>query len=441
MELLELIRSERAAINFARAKKSYISKDTLTGKITFHEIEHFVGITDVGSPRGHTEVNIGNSIDISDEIDFSAQKEEEAMRKEILKKDNVTATGDGRYRYQKMQNGTRYDIKERDPKLFLKKMSELKKALKDNKDIKAKVINPKAKYILVGECKKYVALYKGNNDDGGKHKRKLEGAIVNHMAGLTKDARAYTQDDMQKFRNGLSEFKKVDKMCMLILKPVFDNLVLRRVIPMSPLTGTKSKAKKQGKRSWIHINDQKTILDNIFNPATDEIRRYIKKVGDFILFCFLSGCRDEEGVKYITPFWSKGLIHIDGTKTDNATRYVKMSSKACEYFRARWDTFCSNSKDPHYYSKNTTKLLAKLGISGKSLHCARHSFCTNLDKLGVAEEERQYFMGHSDKEQTRGYTTFDPTVDKDDILAVWGDWYPTDFVLKSVLSNVTKNDK
>ncbi|MCL2846372.1 MAG: tyrosine-type recombinase/integrase [Firmicutes bacterium] len=380
----------------------------------------------------------------------SKTKEEEHMQKlieKILATKNCCIKHDGRFRWQKMINRTRFEIIDTDPKRFLKRVSELKRQLKQNATTQPQkpktdpVQYEQTKYILFDECKKYVELYKGDNDSNGKHQDKLLGVVNNHMANLTKDIRDYTQDDMQNFRNGLSKYKKVDKQCMLVLKPVFDNAVLKRLIPISPLTGTKSKAQKSDKRDWIHTNDQKKIFDNILNPSTPKIARHVKKLGNEWLFYFVSGCRDEEALN-ITPFWDKNIIFIGGTKTDNAPRYVKLSPYASHYFKARWGTMWKRSNDPHYYSKNTTPFLKDLGINGKSLHNIRHSFSTNIFYLGATEAEHRYMMGHSDIKMTKNvYTKFDPTVDKDDILAVWGEWYPENFVLKPVLNNIPKVDQ
>lgn len=353
------------------------------------------------------------------------------MREKIIEMKNVTVSSDGRYRWQKMQNGKRYDIKERNPKVFLEKVRELKKALKDNKEIATAKPKIKDRYILVNECKKYLDLYKD-----GEHKAKLLGIWKNHMQGLTKDVREYLPDDMQKYRNGLSEYKKVDKQVILILNPVFNNFVARRIIPINPLTGTKSKASKSDKREWIHIAKQRIILENLFDKAKC-------KIGNELLFYFLTGSRCEEA-QFVTPHWGKGIIFIDGTKTDNAPRYVKLSQRACNYFKTHWANMFKCQ--PHYYSKNTTKFLRSIGIEDKSLHCIRHSFSTNMFYLGATEAEHMNAMGHSDIKMTKNvYTKFDPTVNKDDILAVWQNWYPTDFdmstVLKVVLNEVPKTVK
>jgi integrase len=382
-------------------------------------------------------VLIDNLITKTNENDFSNSKlkEDEKYMRKIIEMKNCCKLSDGRYRFQKMQNGKRYEIKERDPKAFIQKVQEIKKALKDNKEIKHKHI---VKYRLVDECKKYLELYKD-----GEHKGKLLGVWKNHMQGLVRDIREYLPDDIQQFRNGFSGFKKVDKQVILILNPVFNNFVARRIIPINPLTGTKSKAIKSDKREWIHIDDQKTIIDNIFNPSTPTIKRHVDKLGDEWLFYFVSSCRDEEALN-VTPFWDKGIIHINGTKTDNAPRYIKLSPYACDYFASRWDNMWKRSQDPHYYSKNTPKFLKALGIQGKSLHNFRHSFSTNIFYLGATEDQHQYAMGHSDIKFTKKvYTKYDPTVNKQDILNVWGEWYPTDFdmsnVLKLGLNHVPKN--
>jgi len=360
-------------------------------------------------------------------------KEDEKLLKRIKEMKNCSIVYYGenkqyrRFRFQKTQNGKKHEFAESDPKIFLERVAEMRKMLKQNIDIT--IIKPKQKfkYILYDECRNYVELYKGDNDDDGKHKRKLLGVCENHLKCLTKDIREYTQDDMQKFRNGLSDYKKVDKQCMLILKPVLENAVLNRLIPMSPLTNTKSKAQKSEKREWIHISDQRTILDNLFDKKKC-------KIGDELLFYFLTGCRREEA--FLTTInWDKGIVFINGTKSGNADRYIRLSPKAVAYFKPRWENMFRYKE--HYYSKNTTPFLKSLGICDKSLHSIRHSFSTNIFYLEVTEDQHQYSMGHHDIAFTKKiYTKYDPTVDKCDIIDVWSDWYPADFVLKSVLNNV-----
>jgi len=382
-------------------------------------------LTPVMLNLGCDKAYIENCINSATIFSFKSEKteeEKENMRK-ITQIKNCSIKKDGRYRWQKMIDGKRYEIVDSDAKVFLSRLAKIKKQLKQIKDIQTS--RKRAKFILFDECIKFVQLYKGN----AEHGQKLLGVVKNHMSCLNKDIREYTQDDMQIFRNKLSAYKKVDKQCMLVLKPVFNNAVLKGLIKMSPIEGTKSMAIKSAKREWFEPSEQKKILENLSSKKCN--------LGDELLFYFLTGCRCEEAF-FVTPYWDKNIIFIKGTKTENAPRYVKLSQKASDYFKPRWGSMFKHL--PHYYSKYTTIFLNSIGIKNKSLHCVRHSFSTNIFYLGVPESLHQYFMGHGDIKMTKNiYTKFDPTIVKEDILDVWGDWYPTDFVLKSVLNDVPKN--
>lgn len=280
------------------------------------------------------------------------------------------------------------------------------------KGVAHKIKPPKESRRLIDMCEKFVELYK----TGVTTQRSYKGVLKNHnMQGLTKNIELYTKDEIQTFFNALSHFKKMANYCWFIIKAVFADALAAGIIKRNVIANMKSPAKNSKRREWINLAGQKLIRDNLSKC----------KIADELLFYILTGARCDEAF-HVAPNWEKRQVFIDGTKTDSAPRYVKLSQKACDYFAPRWAGMFKYQ--PHYYSKNTTPFLKSLGILEKSLHSLRHCFSTNLYYLGTDVKRHQYLMGHKDSKITLDtYTSFDPSITKDDVLAVWADWYPDEF--------------
>ena len=75
--------------------------------------------------------------------------------------------------------------------------------------------------------------------------------------------------------------------------------------------------------------------------------------------------------------------------------------------------------------KQFAKITAELNIENAPPHSLRHTFSTNLYYLGVPDKERQAQLGHASIVITNDiYTHLDPTITKNDILELYGEWYP-----------------
>lgn len=345
-------------------------------------------------------VNLDNLIESNAESFFeSKQEEKEFMR---LNK-GVRLRKDGRYEWRQMINGVRHSKVHSNPRQLAEIVREFKKTL--YKDLAKPQV--KESTILIDLCTKYVTLYKGSDV---KYTNALK-----HLKELTKPIRQYKKGDIQALFNKLSHLTTTANYCWFIIKNVFADALADGIIKINPIANMKTQVKKGTVGEWIDLSGQRTIKDNL-----DKC-----KIGNEILFYLLTGCRWNEAFDTTINF-DKGTAFIDGTKTNNAPRHMKLSKKFCDYFRDKWAGMFKLS--PDYYSRQTTFFLRELGIKDKSLHDLRHSYSTNIYYLGVDPKRHQYLMGHKNIKLTYDvYTSFDPNITKQDILDIWGDWYPSEF--------------
>lgn len=144
-----------------------------------------------------------------------------------------------------------------------------------------------------------------------------------------------------------------------------------------------------------------------------------------VRFYMLTGARPAEIATVKKAELRPGWVKINGTKTANAVRWVKISDKLYQMllgespeffkfdnkrFRQRLQRFCQECK----IEKNI------------DVYTLRHTFATNLYLLRIPEKDRQTYMGHaagSDITNTV-YTTFTPDTRPEDIKNIFGDWLP-----------------
>jgi integrase len=353
--------------------------------------------------------NIDNLITIKEasaKIFFKIEKEEKDFMR--LNKGMRRHPIYSHYEWRQTIKGVPHCLTDPNPYELAKKVRSYKKEIEKNNKAKIKT---KESRKLIDLCVKNVQLYKSGNTT----KRSYESVLKNHLQCLTHNIETYTKDDIQKFFNNLAYLKKQINYIWFIVRDVFADAHASGLIKTNPIANMKSPAKNSKPKEWIDLKGQQEILANLDNC----------KIGDEILFYLLTGCRCEEAF-HTTINWDNKTLFIDGTKTNNAPRYMRISQKFCDYFKTRWNRMFQCQ--PHYYSKFIGRFLKEIGLADKSLHCLRHSFSTNLYYLGVNQKKHQYLMGHKDIKTTYNiYTSYDPTVTRQDVLNVWGDWYPQEF--------------
>lgn len=175
----------------------------------------------------------------------------------------------------------------------------------------------------------------------------------------------------------------------------------------------KSKIKKN-KIEWFTLAEQKKILENLPD----------NKYGVMIRFYLLTGCRPNELRTLHKSKTKMNLIYVEGTKNENAKRWVKISDRLQDYIYNNFEEDQLFKYSLKRFQKFIKEYLENLDIEG-TIYKFRHTFASNLHYLGATDKERTSYMGHSSSSITNDiYTSFDPTITKKDIIELYEDWYP-----------------
>lgn len=340
---------------------------------------------------------------INDYVLNSSNPKPKKKRSEDMK--NLTKRKDGSWCGRKLIRGVSYCVYARTQKECKEKLREALACQPKKKEKKTNKIK------LIDFAEKWFITYKKNSLTK-ESVRNYSSVLKNHIAKLDKNIQDITQNELQQFINE-TPATRIKEYVVMILKQIFKKAKELKLIKDNPCEFiTKGKIEKR-KKEWFNLQEQKLILDNL--PKT--------KTGFVVKALLLTGARPSE-LNGITKSDIKGeFIHIKGTKTENAVRWVKIS----EQFR---NELLSQPNDVifDYYlnrvQKNFKDFVKRLGIDG-SLYTLRHTFASNLFYLGVPDKIRQSFMGHASIVMTNDvYTSYDPTITKQDIINLYKDLYP-----------------
>jgi integrase len=338
------------------------------------------------------------------------------MQNKILNIKNCRYRADGRYEWRKTINGKVHQVIERDPDLFLKKISKYKSELKKKSDKAATSPTPSRR--LTDVCRENF-----HNEIEPKLRAKTIKAVSakmytsllnNHLCTLKKNIDDYTRAELAAFINTASGHRVGCRLYQM-LKRVFAYETAKgnlKINPMALIANPYPTSKCVTKGEWVDLDGQQKIMANINKPF-----------GKQVLFYSVTGCRIQEAYNTTIDF-DKRIAHISGTKTKaSKSRYIQLSKSFCDLIKGDWTDMFAQSVD--YTSRNVRTFLTAIGISGKTTHSLRHTFASNLYYLGIPDKMRQYLLGHSSIVMTNDiYTTLNPTIKRKDIVDIYGDFYP-----------------
>ena len=226
--------------------------------------------------------------------------------------------------------------------------------------------------------------------------------ILNNQAGMSK-----------------SHITKVhQELCFIFEKAVENHLILDS--PAKNLTRPKG---TQGKRRSLTDNERKHLL--LVCSKNDRFLLFL-----LMLYC---GCRPAEAIRArgmdITTLEGLNVLHIRGTKTENADRYVPIPDDFYERIKNTppFEPICPNTAGREHsegsYDRLVENLKRELNLSmgartyrNKLIppfplatdfvpYILRHTYCTDLQKKGVDVRAAQKLMGHADISTTANIYT------------------------------------
>lgn len=316
---------------------------------------------------------------------------------------NIRQRADGRWEGRKTIDGKRYSIYARTKKECKAKLKDFKPGIKP-KPQKNTTIS------FIDFAKKWLELYKSKNIKSTTYNM-YDNAINKHLDTLTKPINTYTTEDLQIFLNNMPE-TRTKEITFLTLVQVYKKAIQLKVIKENPAIYLEKGIIQKKEVTCYTLDEQKKILSNI--------HKY--KIGKYILAYLLTGARLNELRTIRKDKIKNGYLYINGTKTKNSKRWIKIS--------AAYEQILSKEEDPIFtmtedkIQKRFNEYMEKLELKG-TIHKLRHTFNTNLYYLGATDMERKEFMGHSSITTTNNiYTHLDRTVSKKDIINLYRDLYP-----------------
>lgn len=203
---------------------------------------------------------------------------------------------------------------------------------------------------------------------------------------------------IQRFLNGMGK-SRIKEITTGYLKSCITQAVKERLIEYNPFDTVKVEKKIKSNKVGFTADEQILILESI------EDKDFYK----IILFYLCLGCRRNELLSITKEDIKNGYVHINGTKTSNAVRYVNISKEFESLLSSNIEVL---SKYPFaYITKKFKRLIEKLSLQG-SIHSLRHSFITNHFYLGTPAKQVQSWVGHSTINLTLDiYTNLNPTID------------------------------
>lgn len=312
---------------------------------------------------------------------------------------------DGRYCKTKTINGKRYFIYAKTKKELDTKFKNFKPPKKEN-EIKKNI-------TFYEFAKQWLNIYKSLQIEKSTYENYFY--VIEKHLNINTPINKLNIIDLQNILNNLPT-TRIKHLTYSIIKQIFAKAYQIDLIKKDYAVYLTLGKITHKKIESFTIEEQKIILNHL--TLGDDF-------SDRILFYLVTGIRPNE-IKHIEDIKQSDneyFIHVAGTKTENANRWIKISKTIALHYKNKPKNFFIF--DTKNFRERFQKEIKSWGIKYGTLYMLRHTFATNLFYLKVPDKARQMYMGHYSSKITNDvYTSFDPTIKATDIKNLYKNYYP-----------------
>ncbi len=380
-------RNQFKIIEFNQGIKSAFAPTFLIKSQTSDQVKNISAINEKGVNSKNCQVMLNTQ---------KIEPQEEQQMKYLTKR------SDGRWQGSKVINGKRVFV-------YAKTQLECNEKLRNLSKIRKK--SPKAESVANFSIY-YLKTYKDGNVAPRTYNDYL--AIAKKYLNLATPLNKVTVMQLQELLNKLPATRirtAVYQLVRQIFRKAHELDLIHKDVSQFLEKGKVAKADRRA----LNLEEQRALVESL----KDDI--FSRRV----MFYLCTGARPSEIASIKKDELRPGWVKINGTKTAKAVRWVKISQKMYEVIlNAPNEFFKFDSKK---FRIRLQKTCEKAGIRyDVDLYSLRHTFATNLYIIGVAEKDRQEYMGHvSGSAMTNDvYTTFTPDVRPENIYDIYGEYLP-----------------
>lgn len=356
-------------------------------------------------------IQLQNQVKSIKSQDMTTPKEKgvETLRKNCYKRT------DGRWQYSKQSRGYKYYTIANTYRELLEKIPRIKPVLINKIKHKTRKTNQNT---FIQYYQGYIDAYIKTKPITQEVKNDWQRQLTNDITPKFKYMKIedVTAQQIQAFLNGIALEVKRDKLFQRITK------ILKHAYATGKIKRDITLAIERPKRQNIQERHPLTWHEQIqFLKAVKKSNLFV-----FAIFSLVIGSRREETMRFdlSTDIDEKRqILHIKGTKSSNADRYIKISSGFINFLKANMK---GNKFDFQisYPTHELGEIFRSLGIKA-CLHSLRHTCSANLYFLGADDKSRQLQLGHASIVTTNDiYTNIKENITARHLRLIYGNLYP-----------------
>ncbi len=331
-------------------------------------------------------------------------------------KKNCYRRADGRWQYSKQKGGYRYYAIANTYRELIEKIPKIEPVLITSIKHKTRKTN---QFTFIQYYQFYIDNFVKNRKIGKETIKAWQRQLIQDITPQFKYLKLedITADKIQNFISKIPYERKQEILYQRITKVLQKAYATGKIKRDITLGIEKPKREKKQERHPLNIIEQIKLLKEA---------KKNKKLYPFVVFSLIVGSRREETLKFNLQTdldEKKRTIHIKGTKTNNADRYVSVTEEFIQFLKNNLPKgkFEFNLSYPTNY---LGVIFKKLHINA-CLHSLRHTCSANLYFLGANDKYRQMQLGHASIVTTNDiYTNIKENIPPHKIRLVYGNLYP-----------------